>query len=215
MLILSLLVCLFSLAPAHAFPVAPPLESLAGLTPGISTLSDAAQLYGGYDVVLPGNFSSYVSGERATRAYRWTNGLLGQLPGLVVETSYASQRIDLIAIDDYPGMATSRGLTALVPEQRVVELYGFPDYAYELKFADESILFHELFYIDRGLLVVLGQVNGRTNWTVSKLILTYPTSLRNAVSLRNRYAMNGQIVEDITDVYRVWARMAFAASRRA
>lgn len=202
------LVGLWCVVPGRAFPVTPPRETLGGLTPGISTVGDASRLYGVYDVVLPGDFSQYAGGPRATKAYRWTTGLHGKVPGLIVETPIGSPVITTVVVDSYPGIGTACGLMTLVPEQQVPMLYGLPDYAYELNFNGQSVLFRELYYVNRGLLVVLGQVEGRPNWTVVKLILTYPTYLRNAVAVRTRYASAGQTVEDITDSYRVWTHMA-------
>jgi hypothetical protein len=66
----------------------------------------------------------------------------------------------------------------------------------------------ELYYMNQGLVVILDQIPGRSNWTITKLVLTYPAYLRNAVALRTREALATGHVLDITNSYRVWARMA-------
>ncbi|HEX2949336.1 MAG TPA: hypothetical protein VHV83_07180 [Armatimonadota bacterium] len=202
--VISLLVWLLGLwclTPVQAFPIASPTESLAGLTPGINTIADASRLYGVYNVRLPGDFLAYLGGPYASHAYRWTNGLNGKVPGLIIETAIGSPRIDAVVVDEYPGLATSCGLMALTPERSVLSLYGSPNYAYEITLGNNRV-FRELYFIDRGLLVVLGHEFGIPNWTVSRIILTYPTYLRNAVSKRYRYALNGQYVEDVICSYR-------------
>ena len=190
-LLLVWLTGLWCLAPVHAFPLVPPPETLAGLTPGISTVADASRLFGVYDQMAPGHFSGYAGGSHAANSYAWTTGTWGNVPGLYVETSIGSPLINMVVVDDYPGLGTSCGLKALMSERQVIRLYGYPDYAYEITFDSGGTVFHELYYVERGLLVVLEQVNGRMNWTISKLILTYPTYLRNAVAQRSRYAASG------------------------
>lgn len=205
--LLGLLFGLWGAQPAPAFPLAPPQETIAGLTPGVSTVADASRLFGVYDVVLTGRYSQYAGGPRASKAYRWVSGgAHGNVPGLVIETGFRSPRIEMVVVDGYPGICTSAGLMAFTAEPQVVELYGLPDYAFEISLDNQSQVFHELFYVDQGLLVVLGQISERPNFTVTKLILTYPTYLRNAIAMRERYAMDGLIVEDITASYRSWIR---------
>jgi hypothetical protein len=96
---------------------------------------------------------------------------------------------------------------ALVPEGRVLGLYGVPDYAYDVNLNYDTLNYRELYYVRRGLLVVLGQMDGWPNWTVAKLILTYPAYLRNAVAARAAYALSGVMsgvnVEDTTGAYTV------------
>ena len=209
LLTMTLLACLIGLwggLPGNAtLPISLPQDTLAGLIPGINTVADASRLYGVYDVRLPGDYLAYAGGTYATNAYRWTTGTNGKVPGLIVETAIGSPRIDAVVVDEYPGLPTANGLMALDPEQRVIQLYGLPDYAYELYFGG-NLDYRELFYVNRGLLVVLEQINGRMSWMVSRLVLTYPTYLRNAVAVRTRAAIVGPVVTDITDSYQVWVR---------
>jgi hypothetical protein len=208
--LLGLLFGLCGLMPAQAFPLTPPHETLAGLSPGINTVADASRLYGDYDTVLPGLVAGYAGGPHGTHSYRWTDGTIGRGPGFSVETEIGSPVIAYVVDDDYPGFSTSRGLTALVPEERVLRLYGVPDYAYDVHLNSDTLQFRELYYVNCGLLVVLGQMEGRPNWTVEQLILTYPTYLLNAVAARAAYAASGVMsdayVEDITGEYTVRTR---------
>jgi len=204
---LGLFIGLSSLLPAQAFTLLPPTESLAGLTPGVSTMADAVRLHGAFDITVPGIVEQYAGGNPATDQHRWSLGPSLGKPGLLVETSRRSKLIEVVMIDTYPGLSTKSGLTSLVSDGRAIELYGLPDYAFE--FSGDDCWFREMYYIDQGLLLMLNQVPGRPNWTITKVILTYPTYLRNAVSLRERYALSGcGVVDDITSTYRVWARMA-------
>lgn len=145
-------------------------------------------------------------GERATRAYLWTPGSTLDHTGLVVETSLGASRISLVMVDTFPGLCTSRGLSVLQPDDSARQLYGMPDFVFEWQSVDPPV--RELFYVNTGLLVVINQVPGRPNWTITKLILTYPLYLRNAVTERVRESMATHHVEDVTYSYRVWARMA-------
>ena len=200
---------LWCLTPARAFPIAPPLESLAGLTPGMNTVADAERLFGMYTTALPGDFSAYSGGPYASNAYRWTTGMEGVLPGLVVETALGSPTINCIVVDQYPGLATSHGLMALVSESRVTEIYGRPDFVFSISSPSADEEFHELYYIERGLLIVTGDEESRANLTVLRIILTYPTFLRNAIAARACYARNGLYIEDISESYATWAHMAY------
>ena len=187
-------------------PAAP--ESLAGLVPGVSTVGDAVNRYGTYDVILPGRVSYLIAGIPASKEYQWSVGHVLGRRALGLETQIGGAVVNLIVVDQYPGLFTSRGLGALMPESAVWQLYGMPDFAYEWRLTDEPV--QELFFLNQGLVVVLQQVPGRTNWTVTKLILTYPAYLNNAVALRTRDALTTSHVRDISRSYRVWAQMAYA-----
>ncbi len=203
---LGLLIGLLGVSPCRAFTLAPPPESLAGLVPGVNGLGDAVGMHGNFDVCLPGVAEYYAGGESASKAYQWVVGDVLGRPGLTVETSLGSGQISLVMVDMFPGIRTSRGLSVLQPENAAVALYGFPDFAYEMTMVDPPV--RELFYLDHGLIVLMRELPGRPNWTIVKLIVTYPLYLKNAVALRTRESLvNGHIV-DITDSYRVWARMA-------
>ncbi len=187
---------------------APPSESLIGLTPGRHTVTDAVRVLGRYDLSQPGSASFYAGGDRASTAYRWSPGTVAPSRGITVETAVGGTRISVIMIDSYPGLGTAKGLTTLVGDERAVELYGLPDYVFEWRFG--SNLYRELFYIDEGLHLVLGQVPGRPNWTIIKMLLAYPAFLSNAVSVRFDLAARHDRVEEITGQYRTWARHAIA-----
>ncbi len=201
-----------SLLPVQAFPLMPPQEKLAGLTPGCSTLADAEVLHGRWSNVMPGNVESYVGGAAGTKAYDWSSGPLLGRPDLVVETSYGSSLVSTVMVNAYPGLGTSRGLTALSPDSEALRLYGAPDFAFEC--INEEYWFRELYYLDQGLLLFCEQVPGRPDWTITKIILTFPVNLRTTVALRERYALTEGHrinVSDITSQYRrVWAHMAGA-----
>ena len=208
--VLVIVAGLLSTMPCSAFAYAPPPDAIACLTPGVSTLTQATQHLGIFDAALPGQVEYYAGGDRATKSYIWTvGGLLGQ-PGITVETAIGSPVISLIMVDLFPGIGTSRGLTAIAPDVQARALYGMPDFVFERTIVDPPV--RELFYLNAGLLLVAQQLPGRPNWTITKIILTYPTFLYNAVAQRERdvVATNRQI-EDVTYAYRVWARMEIAA----
>lgn len=197
---------LIAVIGSQAFSLRAPSERLGGLTPGKDTIRDAEQRFGKSDIVIPGRATYYAGGSQTSQAYLWSgNELLGQR-GLTIETSRSSRRIELIMVDLYPGIGTSRSLMALDSEDAVSTHYGAPDFAYAVRMRSQA--FRELFYIDQGLLVVLAQQPGRMEWIVTRLILTYPAFLRNGVAARAQYARqrNG-VVEDITPGYRAWAHM--------
>lgn len=183
-----------------------PPESLGGLTPGVSFLADALRDYSAYDVALPGEAEAFAGGSPATKAYIWSPGVFLNRRGLTVETPINAPVITTIMVDMYPGVATSRGLSALTSEDRVRELYGMPDYAFDHVIFSPPV--RELYYLDLGLLIVLDHIPGRPNWTVTKIILTYPTYLRSAVSQRMQETLTTHRVEDSTSFYRVWARIS-------
>ncbi|MHB0937212.1 MAG: hypothetical protein ACYDCO_02255 [Armatimonadota bacterium] len=205
---LLLLVGLVSQAGA-ADGLKPPPESLAGLKPG-DTVGEATNRYGTYSIILPGFTEFYAGGGRATHAYDWTIGATYSGRALSVETTIGSKTINVVMVDRFPTLATSRGLRVFMPEDAVRELYGMPDFAFEWTVFRPSVI--ELFYLDRGLIVVLSELPGQTNWTVTKLILTYPDYLSNAVAMRERQALATREIQDITRMYRVWARMAQPSS---
>jgi len=182
-----------------------PSESLAGLKPG-NAIGTATERYGSYDIVLPGFTEFYAGGSRGTNAYNWTIGSTYGERALSLESTYGSKTIHVVMVDRYPGLGTSRGLQVFMPEDAVGQIYGMPDFAFEWTVLDPSVI--ELFYIDEGLIVVLSQMPGRPNWTVTKLILTYPDYLNNAVAMRERQGLASHDVQDITRMYRVWSRMA-------
>lgn len=182
-----------------------PSESLAGLKPG-NAIGEATERYGSYDIILPGFTEFYAGGSRATHAYNWTIGSTYGGRALSVESTYGSKTINVVMVDRYPALGTSRGLQVFMPEDAVWQLYGTPDFAFEWTVLDPSVV--ELFYLDEGLIVVLSQLPGRPNWTVTKLILTYPDYLNNAVAMRERQGLATHDVQDITRIYRVWSRMA-------
>ncbi len=213
-LLLAWLLGMWWAMPGNAFPLAPPQESLAGLTPGMNTIADASRIYSVHNVMLPGIYSAYSGGRHGTDGYHWTNGVNGRVPGLVVETAIGSSRIDAVVVDGYPGLGTSHGLMALIPEVRAVQAYGLPDFAYELRVGG-SLEYREIFYLNRGLLVLLAPRNGGLDWVVDRLILTYPTYLRNAVAFRSRAARSGSVVTDISDTYATWVRMITVSPRPA
>lgn len=200
-------VAMLAMTAALAISLQSPSESLGGLTPGKDTIRDAEKCYGAYSAIISGEGTYYAGGDQSSNAYLWPgNEIVGQR-GLIIETSLTSRRIELIMVDMYPGIGTSCSLTALAPESEVTERYGTPDYAYQVRVANR--VFRELFYVNKGLLVVLAQVPGRPNWTVTKLILTYPAYLRNGVAMRTQYAQQRKTaIEDITYSYRVWVGMA-------
>lgn len=205
----SVLAGLFTLTPVRALPAMTlPTERLGGVAPGISTVPDAVRTYGEYDLRVSGEAAYYVGADEATHAYLWSPGLSISRQGLVLETPINSPVVSLVMVNLYPGIGTSRGLTTLVPEQRAVELYGMPDYAYELSF--NGTRYRELYFLDEGLYVLLGVMQGRPNWTITKLVVTYPNYLRNAVARRAQAALvtRDVVVEDITYSYRVWVRLA-------
>lgn len=193
-----------SLQAAQSTPRAP--ESLAGLTPGISRLDDAHHIFGRQSIVLPGEFALYAGASQVTRAYCWSPGIAVGYTGLIVETPLHSSTAVLVMADSYPGLMTSRGLMATHSEADVWRLYGLPMYVFAWHLPGGEA--RELFYVQEGLLVTLSQVPGRPNWTVTRLIVTVPTYLLNAVSQRLRTAVSGHQVEDMTKRYRVWAHMA-------
>jgi len=202
---LSLLLGLVSAAGA-AIGLRPPAETLAGLKPGANTISDAVHQYGSYDIMLPGWTEFYAGGGRATHAYDWTIGGTYGGRALSLESTIGSNTINVVMVDRYPALATSRGLRVFMTESVAWALYGMPDFAFEWTILDPSVI--ELFYMEQGLIVVLSQVPGRDNWTITKLVLTYPGYLSNAVAMRERQALATHDVEDITQSYRVWSRMA-------
>jgi len=114
--------------------------------------------------------------------------------------------VNVVMVDRHPLLGTSRGLRVFMPESDAWARYGMPDYAFEWTVLRPSVV--ELFYLDEGLIVVLSQVPGRLNWTITKLILTYPSYLFNAVSMRERQSLATHQVIDITRSYLVWTRMA-------
>ena len=208
-IVLGLLAGPLSTLPCRALSYPPPPECLASLTPGVSTLAQAFQLLGPCDAVLPGEAAYYAGGVRSTKSYVWVIGdTLGQ-PKLTIETPIGSSIITLIMVDLLPGIATSRGLTTLVEDSTAFRLYGLPDFAFERTVVDPPV--RELFYLHQGLILVLSQLPGRPNWTITKVILTYPTYLLNAVALRERDVLANRQIEDVTYAYRVWARMEVPA----
>lgn len=211
-IMLMLFACLCS--PLRALPVTPPLDSLAGLTPGVSTLADAVNNWGSYDVAMPGEFALYAGGERVTKQFRWSAGITDGQTAIVAETPLCSPQIEAVVVNMYPGIATSRGLTTLVSENQVTTLYGIPDRVFRITlpnappYPGQNSCYLELYYVQCGLLVVMGEITDRQNWTVIKLLMTYPTYLRNAIAERTRLAMNTGRVADYTEGYRAWVRMA-------
>lgn len=201
---LFLLVGLGSRAGA-AEGLKPSPESLAGLRPG-DTIREATERYGSYSIILPGFTEFYAGGGRATHAYNWTVGGTYGGRALSVETTLGSNVINVVMLDRFPALATARGLRVFMPEAAAMQLYGMPDFAFEWTVFNPSVI--ELFYIDPGLIVVLSQLPGQSNWTITKLILTYPGYLNNAVAMRERQALATRDVQDITRMYRVWSRMA-------
>jgi hypothetical protein len=202
---LSLLLGLVNL-PGMAAGKQPPSESLAGLRPGVSTIRDAVQRYGAQSIILPGWTEFYAGGGRATHAYNWTISAGYGARALSVETTIGENTVNVVMVDRYPALSTSRGLRVFMPESDAWAHYGMPDFVFEWTVLRPSVV--ELFYLDEGLIVVLSQVPGRRNWTITKLILTYPGNLNNAVAMRARQALATREVEDITQSYRVWSRMA-------
>jgi hypothetical protein len=202
-LLVSLLLWIPGPAQTNA---APPPESLMGLTPGKATLADALRILGRNDVSLPGSMTYFSGGGSLSLAYRWSPGSMSPWRGITVETDYGSDRVNLVMIDTYPGLGTSRGLTTLVSDDVAVRLYGMPDFVFEWRIG--YTLFRELFYLDEGVHLVLSQLAGRPNWTITRLILTYPAYLRNGVSWRMTMVSQGARVEEIGSNYRVWARLA-------
>ncbi|MHB9024047.1 MAG: hypothetical protein ACYC7E_07695 [Armatimonadota bacterium] len=194
-----------SLAQAATFAIPP--ENVAGITPGVSTVSNATRLLGSYDIALPGVAADYAGGPKGTTAYYWVPGSSLYRTGISVETLIGSPNVILVAVQLTPGVFTSRGLSTLVGEQVATRIYGMPDFAYEVRITREKTV-RELYYLNQGLMVILRQLNGRPNWTVSDFILTSPTYLYGAINLRARIAVHGWQVKDITHSYRVWARMA-------
>ena len=88
----------------------------------------------------------------------------------------------------------------------VRDIYGRPDFAFAWQFTNGRAI--ELCYLEKGLVVVLQAIPGRSNWTVTQMIMTYPMYLGNAVAARERTALDrASGVEDITRNYRVWARI--------
>jgi len=116
-----------------------------------------------------------------------------------------------VVVSGFPGVATARGLTVYMPEVAVVERYGLPDFAFEIRRGTDSI--HELIYLDAGLLVVLRELRGQPDRTVTDLLLTFPVNLRVAVAARERAARTPGtvLVTDLTHAYRVWAQLALSA----
>lgn len=209
-LLLTGLLSMLCPATAWAAPTAAlPSEAIIGLAPGKNTVNDAIRTLGRYDLSMPGSASFYAGGDRASTAYRWSPGITSASRGITVETAIGGTTITVIMIDSYPGLSTEKGLTTLVGDERAVELYGLPDYVFEWRFGDQ--LFRELFYIDEGLQLVLAQVPGRANWTITKMLLSYPAFLCNAVSMRFQMAQNHDRVEEISSQYRTWARHAIPA----
>jgi len=202
---LSLLLGLVS-QPGMASRPQSPSESLAGLVPGVNTVRDAVQRFGAYDIVLPGWTEFYAGGGRATHAYNWTIGATYGDQALSVESTIGENTLNVVMVDRYPALATSRGLRVFMPDYEALARYGMPDFAFEWTVLNPSVI--ELFYIDKGLIIVLSQVPGLRNWTITKLILTYPGYLNNAVAMRERQALATHDVTDITRSYRVWSRMA-------
>jgi len=198
---------MLSSVPGRSLRLSPPCEQLGGLTPGVSSLHDAEHLFGKYDIAMPGDVAQYAGGTEVTKAFRWAAGMTLSGPTIVVETTLGSRTIAAIMVNNYPGVATSRNLMAFTPENRAIELYGQPDYAFQFRMPDGGS-YREILYLDKGILLVLNQVAGRPNWQVTKLILTFPQYLNNAVALRMRDARLGGSVEDITYAYRVWTRLA-------
>ncbi|MHB9129508.1 MAG: hypothetical protein ACYDBB_00270 [Armatimonadota bacterium] len=206
-IILAVFAGLLDVTPGWGFTVVPSQERIAGLQAGVDELQDARRLFGPHDVALPGLATPFAGGSHASTAYRWTGGDTLGGPGLIVETNIGSSVISAVMIDGYPGFRTSRGLTVLVGEEVPVALYGYPDFAFDWRLDNQK--FRELYYLNEGLVVVLEMVKGRTNWTVTKVILTSPTYLGNAVAARVRLAQHTPGIEDISRSYRVWAQMAF------
>ncbi|HOF86899.1 MAG TPA: hypothetical protein PLZ36_02185 [Armatimonadota bacterium] len=204
--LMPIVFCMMVCLPAGAQAPAAPPETLAGLTPGRVLLADAVRVLGGYDAAVPGSMSYFSGGEALSRAYRWAPGDIGPYRGVTVETGYRDARVNLIMVDSYPGLGTGRGLTTLVGDDVAVRLYGLPDFAFEWQIGYAR--YRELFYLDAGVHLVLSQITGRPNWTITRLILTYPAYLRNGVSWRVEMVRRGARVEDITAGYRVWARLA-------
>lgn len=196
--------------PARTSPFALPTEKLAGLTPGVSTVADAECLHGKYDLAMPGDVLGYAGGASASKAYYWSCRPTLNWHGMVVETSFRSSVISAVMVDAYPGVATRCGLTTLMSDRKALDLYGLPNYAFE--FRSDDYWFRELYYLDQGLLLVLNQVPERPDWTITTMILTYPSYLRNAVATRTQYtlACGRRVVVDITHSYQVWARLAYS-----
>ena len=206
--LLMLISGMVTTTPGRAFPVTYPTEQLAGLWPGISTLDDAVRLYGAYDIAMSGRVTGYAGGSLATKAYRWSPGPTYGSPGLVVETPIGSSQIITVMIDAYPGLGTSLGLTPLTSDLNAVKLYGLPDYVFKYQFEGFNSGL-EMFYLREGLLVLATGVPSRPNWTITKIILTSPTYLQNAVAMNTRAALGERSrVEDFTNMYRVWAQQA-------
>lgn len=206
LLLYGLLTTVLAMPVRSELTAASPNETLLGLTPGKQTVPDAVRILGRYDIILPGQVSGGVGGDIYSTAYRWSPGLLTATRGVTIETSHGSDRINLVMIDSYPDLGTSRGLTTLVSDTTAVRLYGLPDHVFEWRRGD--VLARESFYFDEGLYLVLLQIPGEPNWTITKIILTYPAFLRNAVSVRIGMVLRRDGVEDITSSYRVWARLA-------
>jgi|GEM_PF-2157188 len=204
-ILLSLMLGLVNL-PGMAADMKPPSETLAGLKPGVSSVKDAVQQLGSYSIITTGWTEFYAGGGRATSAYNWTIGGGYGTRALSVETTVGQTTVNVVLVDRHPLFGTSRGLRVFMPESDVWARYGMPDYAFEWTVLRPSVV--ELFYLDEGLIVVLSQVPGRLNWTITKLILTYPSYLFNAVSMRERQSLATHQVIDITRSYLVWTRMA-------
>ncbi len=195
--------------PVRAAEPSPARESLAGLTPGVSTIDDAVHACGSYDVVLPGEVTAYAGGSYATRGFMWAPGSTLSSIGLVVETPAKSKTVSAIMLAFDPRWSTARGLRVLAPEREVARLYGAPTFAFELHDADVRV--RELHYPDLGLLVGMAWSPGRAGWCVSHLIVAPPETLYAGVAYRARLAFIGTAVEDITYAYRAWARAATPA----
>lgn len=183
-----------------------PPETLAGLTPGVSRLADATAAFGQYSASMPGKATFIVGGAPYSIAFRWAVDVITPLRGFSIEMAPSSEFLDLILVEAYPGLATSRGLTTLVDEHAVIDRYGLPPYAFEWLLGYTRV--RELYYPEMGLYIGLAQVTGRPNWTVTKLALTYPDYLRNGVSQRVTMTGYEPRLEDITQSYRVWASLA-------
>jgi len=207
MMMLCILTGLAGIAVVPYSPPPPP-ESLAGLVPGVSTVGDAIARYGEFDVALPGHISYLIAGIPASKEYQWSVGNVLGRRALSVETDIGGGIVNLVIVDQFPGLLTSRGLGVLMPESSIWRLYGMPDFAYEwrITLTDDPIL--ELIYVNQGLYIGLQRIPGRTNWMVTKLVLTYPAYLHNAVALRTRQALTTPRVMDVSRSYRVWAQMA-------
>ncbi len=192
--------------PARADSALAPHETLLGLTPGVSTVEDAVRVLGRYDVSMPGSVAFLVGGERFSIEYRWAHDIATTYRGIAVSTTQGSRRINLIMVDTYPALTTGGGLGTLTSESEALAIYGLPDFAFAWRINDKQAC--ELYYLHEGLLLVLAQIPGRPNWTITKIILTFPSYLRNAISQRSVLAQYDRRVEDITYSYRVWARLA-------